>query len=170
MDRYHVLDVATMARNFTHLTLLAALLLLAVPGGRAAAQSGTCPDWTNAIMPPPIGTYPGSAAVCAGSSTGAAVDVIYSPALPCGGGLRVSSTLQNTLNGDWEPILIVPPAGMTFDSGAARFGFAFSADQRFLFNRDVIIHIESYNNGGAVIGSTDISAANYPQTTTATFQ
>ncbi|RMH01285.1 MAG: hypothetical protein D6706_02080 [Chloroflexi bacterium] len=165
MARHHT-DLATQNKTW-HLgrvAILVSLLVLLAAPGQAIAQSGTCPDWTNALEPPPTGFYPASAKVCVGPDPSANVFIAYDSDLPCGAGVSAKPIFNTFLTG-WEPIVFVPPATMPLN-GRADLGFLLYVDvSSFPAPDEIIFRVRSYSATGDPLSVADLYIYNYPKIT-----
>lgn len=162
------MDVQTVSRPRYYLIVLAVAVLVTAIPMPAQAQSGTCPDTTNQVTTPG-GWYPSGSATCV-DDTAFTVDALYSPDAPCGVVFMVDDNIDAAFEDEWPHMVVAPPAGFAFPSGAARIMFIFEPFSRVgMFNtvtpflNEVNFEVRSYYPTGQLISSSLVSTTSFTQ-------
>lgn len=157
------MDVKDLARYFAYLVVFVGLL---VPKHLIYAQSGTCPDYTNELVPVPPGTYPGATAMCVNPAEGGDIYQEYNNDWPCGAGIVIDPNYQAIINGEHPVLTIVPPGNQSFSSGSIRIRFLLSGHDYFGGNFDgaVTVRLITFNSGGSQLDLEDLVSSNFPFT------
>lgn len=153
------MDVKSFPRHFAYLILILSLLLPHV----VYAQAGTCPDYTNELVPIPPGTYPGPTALCVNPNEGGDIYQQYNSNWPCGAGIAINPNYQAILNGEHPILTVVPPANQSFPSGLIRIRFLLSGHDFFGGNFDgaVTVRMITFDPSGNQLDIDDLVSTDF---------